>query len=79
MYVDGVLASHNFIDGRTPLLLIGFLRHLTKERRESYNVYLNIQNSHDLMPDGLDIFIVFTIWSRTFKGDLREKESLGAP
>ena len=37
-------------------------------------VYLNIQNSHDLMPDGLDIFIVLTIWSRTFKGDLRERE-----
>lgn len=29
------------------------------------------------MPDGLDIFIVLTILSRTFKGDLREKESAG--
>ena len=38
VYIDGVLTSHNFIDGRSPLLLVGFLHHLAKERKKSQKI-----------------------------------------
>lgn len=30
--VYGVFTSHNFVDGRTPLPFLGFLRHLANEK-----------------------------------------------
>ena len=34
VYVYRVFTSHNFIDGRAPLFLVGFLSHLTKKKNE---------------------------------------------
>lgn len=32
VYINRVFTSHNFIDGRAPLFLVGFLSHLVKEK-----------------------------------------------
>lgn len=82
VYVDGVFTSHNFIDGRAPLLLVGFLRHLTKEKRQylqNKNLYLRGQRFDEMSLDGLDFLEVFIIRSQTFEGDFGEKGRRMAP